>query len=487
MLVAKRAQRPIPLGGITGDGIHIWDADLKVIDEILTDDEINDSVWRSFCRRSTGSPQRGRRAMALNRVLRTGVLKHIRNWSFRGVFKEMQRNLDYRAFSQFFDDEPRKVATIGRNVARIDAQALREMNERLRVIAQERAVIRGRVYRQDTTVCETNVHYPTDSSLLGDGVRVLQRVVARAQEIVPALGRARDRWRSVRRRMLDIARSTRSRGDAARKQREMSYRKLLRTVRPVVTTARQVADKLGEGRVTRHLSVLGKLTVQEFKAELDTMTPRVEGVIRQTRARVCRGITDYPDKLLSLFVPTTCVIRKGKAHKPNEFGRLVDIVEVENGFVSDYQALDGNPSDGELLIPAIERHKQRFGRPPHTVATDAGFWSAKNERDAYAAGVKRVSIPYRGKLSATRRRIQRSRWFRTAQRWRANGEGRIGILKNVYGLDRCMYKGDEAMERWLGWCVFANNLVVVARAIRRQGHSNETAATAQREDDQQAA
>ncbi len=196
-------------------------------------------------------------------------------------------------------------------------------------------------------------------------------------------------------------------------------------------------------------------------------------------ARICRGDNNYPDKLLSLFEPMTAVIRKGKAHKPTEFGRLIDIVEVESGFVSDYRVLDGNPNDGSLLIPALERHKVRFARAPHLIATDRGFWSAKNEKDAYALGVKRVSIPFRGKVSALRRRLQRARWFRKAQAWRANGEGRIGTLKNVYGMSRCMYKGEGAMERWIGWCVFANNLVVVARALQRQrsNHDDEREAT----------
>ena len=127
---------------------------------------------------------------------------------------------------------------------------------------------------------------------------------------------------------------------------------------------------------------------------------------------------------------------------------------------------------------------------PELNAIDRGFWSAKNERDVYALGVKRVSIPATGKLSRTRLRIQRSRWFRLAQRWRAAGEGRIGTLKNVFGMDRCMYKDidgrdDDAMERWVGWCVFANNLVFVARALQKgrdadqgatQGQSGQTAA-----------
>jgi IS5 family transposase len=407
--------------------------------------------------------------MGINRALRSGVLKHIKNWSLRTLEKEVQRNLDYRAFTQFHDEPLRSMTTLARNLARLDAQALRDANEHLCQLAIQWGVIQGRNYRQDTTVCETNVHYPTDSSLLNDGVRVLQRLVRRAEELVPSLGRMRDRSKSVHNRAFEIARASRGRGAPAQEQRDRSYRSLLRIVRPVVTEATRVADRLVDGRVTRHLDVSGQLTAEALKAELEVFLPRVDKVIRQTRARICRGDTNFPGKLLSLFEPSTAVIRKGKAHKPNEFGRVVDLVEAENGFVSDYQVLDGNPSDKSLFIPALKRHIDRFRRPPHTAATDRGYWSAKNERDAYELHVKRVAIPAIGKLSALRLRIQRSRWFRQAQRWRANGEGRIGTLKNVYGMNRCMYKGAEAMERWVGWCVFANNLVVVARTLRQQG------------------
>jgi len=484
MLVSVQAQKPFPLGGITGDGIHIWDADLRVIDDILTDDQFIDTLWRSLRRVHPTARQTGRRRMALNRSLRTGALKHIKQWSFPDTFKEIQRNLDYRAFTQFFDDKIPVASTLSRNLACIDAQAVRELNERLLHLAVERQVVRGRIYRQDTTVCETNVHYPTDSSLLQDGARVLQRVVRQAEELVPLLGRMRNRSKAVRNRVLEISRAARGRGDAARTRREKSYRALLRIVRPIVTRAGHVAGKLGDGRVTRHLGRQEELVARALRADLDTMRELVQQVIAQTRARVCRGITNWPDKLLSVFVPRTCVIRKGKAHKPNEFGRLVDIVEVENGIVSDYQVCNGNPDDGTLLIPALERHRGRFGRAPRLVATDRGFWSAKNEREAKALGVTRVSIPATGKLSRARLRIQRSRWFRKAQRWRAAGEGRIGTLKNVIGMDRCMYKDadgreDDAVERWVGWCVFANNLVFMARALQRQEHdANQSGTTA---------
>jgi IS5 family transposase len=492
MLVSIRSQKPLPLGGLTGDGVHIWDADLRIVDHLLADEEFIDILWQSFHRTHPGARKTGRNRMALNRSLRTAALKHIKRWSFPDTFKELQRNLDYRSFAQFFDEKIPVASTLSRNLACIDAQAVRALNEHLVEVARRRQVVQGRVYRQDTTVCETNVHHPTDSSLLQDGVRVLQRLAGRAAELVPALGPMRDRAKAVRNRVLEIARAARSPGEQSKQRREKSYRALLRIVRPVVSGAVRMAQKLGDGRVTRRLAWPEELAAQALKGELDTVAERVERVLRQTRARVCRGITDWPGKLLSLFVPRTAVIRKGKAHKPNEFGRLIDIVEVENGIVSDYQVLDGNPDDGSLLLPALERHRHRFARMPHLVATDRGFWSAKNEREAQALGVKRVAIPATGKLGRTRLRLQRSRWFRQAQRWRAAGEGRIGTLKNVFGMDRCMYKDaegreDDAMARWVGWCVFANNLVFVARALRRQEPDVHQSGTEAGESDQAAA
>lgn len=472
MLVSIRSQKSLPVGGIAGDDIHIWDKDLAAIDELLLGEGFIDILFDSAKRR--GKRPTGRKRMALNQLLRVGALKHLKNRSFRDVFKELERNLDYRAFTQFFGDKTRSVAAICRNLASVEGQTVKQLNEHLCQVAIAKGFIRGRNYRQDTTVCETNVHYPTDSSLLQDGVRVLQRGIQKVEKLLPSLGRARDRARSVTHRVLEIARASRGRGEPARERRKQSYKSLLRIARPVVTTASKVASKLDDGRVTRHLNRAEEAIAERVKEELDTVLPKVEQVIGQTRARILRGDNNYPDKLLSLFEPMTSVIRKGKMHKPNEFGRLIDIVEVEHGFVSDYQVLDGNPSDGDLLIPALKRHRERFGRPPYLAATDRGFWSAKNEREAYALGVKRVAIPTRGKLSRTRLRLQRSRWFRQAQRWRANGEGRIGTLKNVYGMKRCMYKGPEAMERWVGWCVFANNLMVLARLMRKRNHDQDT-------------
>ncbi len=301
MLVARCAQKPLPFGGIAGDDVHIWDATLSLIDEVLCDEGFVDILFDALRRASPNAAARGRKRIALNQLLRSGALKHIKNWSWRGLYNELQRNLDYRAFTQVFEQKSRSANSLSRNLAAIDGDAIRQLNEHLCKLAVEWGVVLGKRYRQDTTVCETNVHCPTDSSLLQDGVRVLQRVVDRAEELVPSLGTLRDRSKSVRNRVLEIARAARGKAPAARNQREKSYRKLLRIVRPVVSAATNAADKLGDGRVTRDIGLMEGLAAKALKDELDRFVPRVEQVIRQTRARICRGDNNYPDKLLSLL------------------------------------------------------------------------------------------------------------------------------------------------------------------------------------------
>jgi IS5 family transposase len=174
------------------------------------------------------------------------------------------------------------------------------------------------------------------------------------------------------------------------------------------------------------------------------------------------------DKVLSLFEPHTEVIRKGKAHKPNEFGRLVRIDEVENGIVSGYQVLVGNPADSTSWMPALEQHQASFGRVPEMAAGDRGFFCAHNEREAEALGVKKVALPARGRLSAKRAKQQKQRWFRRALRWRAGIEATISTLKHPFSMARATYKGGHGFERHVGWCVITKNLFSIARYQQRR-------------------
>ena len=154
------------------------------------------------------------------------------------------------------------------------------------------------------------------------------------------------------------------------------------------------------------------------------MIPLVRHVMRQTRGRIFGGDTHSQGKLVSLFEPSTEVIRKGKAGKPTEFGKLVKLQEAENQIIVDYEVYARRPNDVDLLIPAIQAHHAALGRPPRLVAGDAAFYSTKNEAAARAMGVKRVCIPNRSTKSVERKREQKKRWFRDGQRWRTGSEGR---------------------------------------------------------------
>jgi transposase, IS5 family len=216
----------------------------------------------------------------------------------------------------------------------------------------------------------------------------------------------------------------------------------------------------------------GQAALECFRGEIEQMVPRVRQVIAQTKARIFHGETRSEAKIFSLFEPSTEIIRKGKAGKPNEFGKLVKLQEVENQIVIDFEVYDRRPNDATLLIPAIETHEAVLGRTPRLVAADAGFYSAKNEAAAKAKGVKRVCIPNRSTKSAARRREQKKRWFRNGQKWRTGCEGRISVVKRRHGLSRCRYRGDAGMKRWVGLGLIADNLISMGNAMAKQANQS---------------
>ena len=155
--------------------------------------------------------------------------------------------------------------------------------------------------------------------------------------------------------------------------------------------------------------------------------------------------------------------RVSSTRKPNEFGRLVRVDEVENGIVSGYQVLEGNPADTGSFLPALEHHQSCFGRAPEMATADRGFFSAQNEREAKKLGVKKVAIPARGRLSHKRAQHQKQRWFRRALRWRAGIERTMSHLKHPFSMARARYKGDRGFQRYVGWSIITKNLFSIAR------------------------
>src|SRR5215472_3159533 len=295
---------------------------LDAVDPLLDDPELIDLVRQCLAARRPQSTRTGRPGIAPDRLLRSCVLKHLKGWSFRDLERELRSNLIYRRFTHYDAEATPDFTSFSRWFALLGPSVTQKIHLRVVEVARERGVAQGRKLKTDTTVVESNVHYPTDSSLLGDGVRVLSRSLARiASECKSGAVKVVNHVRSVKYRLLEISRAAKSKTEAGRARMRASYQKLLGLTRSVVQQSQQVLERFKKGR----LPVVGSpLAVFAQLSQLEHFLPLTEKVIRQTKDRVVLG-KEAVEKVLSLFEPHTEVIRKGKAHKPNEFGRLVRI------------------------------------------------------------------------------------------------------------------------------------------------------------------
>ena len=434
-------------------------AELAEIDQALQKAGLAERVAEQMRGRWPKSASKGRKSLPAAMYLRLLVLKHCKQWSYRQLMLEVKWSIGYRRFIGLGGLKAPHYSAVAKVCTMISAEVVQEFNGLLVGLAVREKKAKGTKMRADTTVVETNIHHPTDSSLLGDGVRVLVRTMKKVQELTGKAGTAAvDRGRSCRRRLVEIARVSRGRAKDRQERLTAGYVKLMGIARDVVRRAERFVQEIDQG-VKRAGSIMQMCRLEALRGELEGKAALVRRGLAQTRARILEGDTRWPGKVLSLFEPHTEAICKGKAGKKTEFGKLVKIQECETGLITDYAVYEKRPSDTELLLPSVQRHAEVFGRAPDLVAVDQGFYSGKNLR-ALEKIVKKACIRQTGKGGKARRK---ERWFREGQKWRNGSEGRISVLKRRYGLHRCLYPGMDGIGRWVGWGVLSQNLSLLAR------------------------
>jgi len=454
-MIRTRHHQPSLWAGVLAEEVDdLWEPWMRTADGLLDDEQLIERVFEAQARRFLKSRTRGRRQTPAEVVLRLLILKHVRNWSYEVLEREVRANLVYRTFARIGAEKVPDAKTLGRLGQVIGPDVVEDLHRRMVEIAVENKVVAGRRMRVDTTVVETNIHYPTDSSLLGDGARVLTRVMKKVEQAAGGLVRkVRNRMRTVRKKVVAIAIAARQKGAAGEEKRRHLYKGLLSVTRKIVNQAKRVMGEVDQFGRRRKKQFFG------LRSQLSTMVERVQQVARQTRARVFDGNTKFNEKVVSVFEPQTEIIRKGKASKPTEFGKLVKVQEAENQIVTHFEVYDERPADSALLVDAVEIHQQQTGSLPRIVAADAGFYSQASEKQLEEMGVKNVSVPNRNTRSEQRRSRQKKRSFKEGQRWRTGCEGRISVLKRRHGLNRCRYRGQSGMRRWVGLGVIADNLI----------------------------
>lgn len=440
---------------------------LRQISELLDKHrELVDLIHEDLVR-GLKNRERGRRAMTAEQVLRSFIVQRVRNLTYRDLRERIADGYTLRHFTRFDSARVPKFAAFQRDFTRLTPQILRRINDLVVQAAVALALEDGKKLRVDTTVVETDIHYPTDSSLLWDGVRVITRLCLRIGEHLPqVLDSFSDHTRRAKRRMAEIARMKDRTGKRQRAWRR-TYADLLRTTSQVICTATEVIER---ARRTPVANLIEGVLITALCNEVAHHAALTERVIDQTHRRVFNGETvPAHEKVYSLFEPHTDLIVRGKAHKPVEFGHKVFVAESAIGLITDYHVLDGNPSDADQVEPSLKQHRKTFGQAPDLYAGDRGFDSPEAQKACAEAKVKVASIPQRGgKLSAERAHKQKERAFKKGQRFRSGIEGRISVLFRGRGMKRSRLHGRQRFELFVGAAVLANNLLVIAERLERK-------------------
>jgi IS5 family transposase len=439
-----------------------FEPQLARLDELLDDDQIFARVRDDLGRRYPLTRVHGRRSTPVEVILRMLVVMRLYGWSFQKTEYFVNDSLVLRQFCRVYLERVPDDTTLIRWARLVGPETLQRLNDRAVELARDRRVTRGRKLRVDTTAVETEIHYPTDSGLIGDGVRVVSRLLRRARAVLgeaatKLAGAFRSRVRTIRKLSQQLHRIARRKGQQGREALKAAYTRLI-----------EIAERTGaQGRrVLEALKRSGRKGAEALAVRVGEFLPRLTQGIDQARRRVLQGESvPAKEKLLSLFEPHTQVVPRFKAGKPVEFGRKIRLDEVEGGIISGFAILEqGGGQDQPCLKDSLESHRRHFGRAPDLLAADRGMSSAANEELAKQAGVKQVALPHVGKASAERKELEKGRRFRRGYRFRAGIEGRIHSLRRDFGLKRCRYHGEGGMGRWVGWGIIIHNLAKIAEA-----------------------
>lgn len=450
------------------EGIHKLkdvDEELANIDTILNDrnEEILDIVERAFIKNNPNSKKLGAKGHTLEKRIRYLILKHLFNWSFDTIVTQTKGSISLRAFTKTHMGKVPDKSQFTRWGKVLTPEVMKEIHALVVNIACQRKITKGKKMRTDTTVTETNVHYPTDATLLSDAIRKICKTIEKIKEVGVNVGKAgRNFQRCTKRKMLRIIKFASSRKDAMKEQFKKEYQELIKITKNVLKNVSKV--KRAASNKKKQTDIMTKEIIDSLKDELDHWGVMLRKVITQTEERIIKGNTHFKGKIMSIFEPHTVGIQKGKAGKKIEFGRKIEITECDGKIITDYNVVDGNPYDGDLLEDIVDRHIERFKNPPNVVATDRNFGNKGMEERLKKKGVGYISIPKKGKKSKEREVFEKTRKFKNTQKFRAGGEGTISKTKRRHGLDRCLYKGEDGMERWVGLGVVCNNLLVIARS-----------------------
>jgi IS5 family transposase len=472
--VARAAARQISFADVElmRQGVRLEPL-LEAISKFLdSQHEMVERVRRDLVR-GLKKPRKGRRGLTAPQVLRSLVLMRVKNWDYRELSERIADGVTLRQFTDFYCDPVPKHDAFNRGFNRLTPQTLKTVNDLVVQAAVGLGLEDGAKLRVDTTVVETDIHHPTDNTLLWDVVRVVTRLVDRLAKALKMrrIKGFRDRRRSAHRRMYEIQRMT----TRQRQERQTTiYRALIGIAEEVVASAKTALERTA---TMRGEDLSAAMLIDAIRDEIAHYCGLGERVIDQARRRALEGEqVPNAEKIYSIFEPHTDLIKRGKVRTPMEFGHKVFLAESAKGLITQYEVLKGNPTDEVHVAPSLRRHRRAFRRAPELYGADRGFFSEQNVAACVRDTVKTVCIPQRGGSKTPQRQAyERSAPFKQGQRFRAGIEGRISVLMRGRGMKRCRAEGAERFALFVGAAVLANNLMVIAALLIKSSSRRKAA------------
>jgi len=425
--------------GFIDPSLFELDGELKRVDELLCERTLLKPFEAVF------DETMGRPGTAVDVYLRMMYLKFRWGLSYEEVETEVRERLTWRRFCHLslMDSVPDATTLIKLN-QRFGEKLVGDLNKKLVKHLVTTKAIKPRRIRIDSTTLEAHITYPTDVGLIHQTVKTLTRSATKLGQKIT------NHVRATKKAVARLGASLK----AGQKERKAQATKALRTVTKLAQETIEQSRKA--------LQALTKKPTRSHRARTlrDQFAQQIavaEEILEQTQQKL-DGVESIPERIVSFHDPEARVIRKGKLHKPNEFGRTMQLVQDQSGIILDYHIQQGNPSDRTELIPTVKHFKKRFGYVPNDIATDKGYYSAPNIDALHKLGVKRVGIPKIGRLTAREKKHQKAQWFKQLQRLRCGIEACISMLKRQFSLGRVRSLGNQGTAIWTGFAIFSYNL-----------------------------
>jgi len=326
--------------------------------------------------------------------------------------------------------------------------------------------------RVDSFVMETNIHYPTESSLLWDGLRKIIGLCALLAADLELSGwRQHAHWRrKIKSLCREIGRVSRSKAAGSKKKLQRLYAKLLARAEKLLTRA----ENLVQTAVFTDLATAGRIE------QIRVFIERTRQVAGTARRRVILGEkVPNADKLFSIFEPHTQLYRRGKAGQENQFGRLAMIYEDGAGFITHHYLLNRDEQDADVAVPQTRIVQQRLEGAIEEISFDRGFHSQENERELKKI-VAEPCLPKRGVREYAEQMHTASVTFRAARQRHPGVESAIGALQAGNGLKRSRDRSELGFERYLCLAILGRNLHVLGKLLIAQQSPGSLAAQSKR-------